>query len=122
MEKQWMPQVAGILDIVSGAAGLAIGLFIAVGRHAARAAAAGAAAPPRMPGFGMFPLMPGIFGPGLGIALIVISVLAIVGGVFALRSRVWGLALAGSIAAVISGRLLGIVALVFAVLGRRDFR
>lgn len=128
MEKSWMPTVAGILDIVSGAFGMVIGLFMTFARHAARVAGAAgrAAAPGAVPHgswFGMhLPTMPGVFSPGMGIALIVISLLAIVGGVFALRIRTWGMALAGSIAAVISGRLLGVIALIFTVLGKKEFK
>jgi hypothetical protein len=70
--------------------------------------------------------MPPFFFPGMslamGITLIVLGALAIVGGVYSLRIKNWGLALAGSIGAVITGRLLGIVALIFIVLGRKDFQ
>ena len=69
--------------------------------------------------------MPHFFFPGmglaLGIALIVLGVLAIVGGVYALKNKTWGLALAGSIAAVFTGRLLGVLSLIFIVLGKKDF-
>jgi hypothetical protein len=127
MEKPWMPLVAGILDIVSGAFGLVVGLFMTFARHATRAAGGAGAGPvpgatAHFPGFGMFPQMHGLFSPAMGIALIIISVLAIVGGIFALRIKTWGLALAGSIAAVISGRLLGVLALIFTVLGKKDFK
>jgi hypothetical protein len=65
--------------------------------------------------------IPAGFHPWMGIALIVISILAVVGGVFALRAKNWGMALAGSIGAVISGRLLGVIALILTVLGKKDF-
>jgi hypothetical protein len=124
MEKPWMPVVAGILDIVSGAMGVAMGLFMALHLHAARAIQA---APRFAPNPGVtLPQMPPIFFPGmglaLGIALIVLGALAIVGGIHALKVKAWGLALAGAIAGVITGRLLGIVALIFIVLGRKDFQ
>ena len=123
MEKPWMPVVAGILDIVSGAFGVVVGLFMALHLHAARAIQA---APKFAPNPGTLPQMPPIFSPGMGmamgIALIVLGVLAIIGGIFALRTKVWGLALAGSIGAVITGRLLGVLALIFIVLSRKDFQ
>ncbi|MGD0353919.1 MAG: hypothetical protein ABSB31_00555 [Dehalococcoidia bacterium] len=136
MEKTWMPTVAGILDIVSGAFGLCMGLFMTFARHAASAVpnaarqAAGAipnaarqaaGAIPNASRFGMHPPIPAGFHPWMGIALIVISILAVIGGIFALRVKNWGLALAGSIAAVISGRLLGVLALILIVLGKKDF-
>jgi len=44
-----------------------------------------------------------------------------VGGVFALRRRFWGLALAGSICALSGATVLGILAIVFVVMGRSEF-
>jgi hypothetical protein len=96
--------------------------------HASRAAQAAEGAVPRFAPHigGGIPPMPPFFFPGMGIAMgitmIVLGALAIVGGVYALRVKTWGLALAGSIAAVLTGRLLGVVALVFTVLGRKDFQ
>ena len=51
-----------------------------------------------------------------------LSILAIVGGVYALRKRIWGLALAGSIAATMSFSLLGIPALVFTIKAKKQFK
>ncbi|MGA2367858.1 MAG: hypothetical protein ABSF74_04725 [Dehalococcoidia bacterium] len=125
MEKSWMPTVAGILDIVSGAFGLCMGLLMTFARHAAsavpNAARQAAGAVPNASRFGMYPPIPAGFHPWMGIALVVISILAVIGGVFALRAKNWGLALAGSICAVISGRLLGVVALILTALGKKDF-
>jgi hypothetical protein len=130
MNKPWMPVVAGILDIISGVAGVVMGLFMALPLHAARVAQAApgatqGAAPRIAPHLGALPQMPHLFFPGMGLAMgitiAVIGVLAIVGGIFALKNKVWGLALAGSIGAVLTGRLLGVLALIFIVLGRKDF-
>ena len=125
MTKSWMPTVAGILDIVSGAMGLCMGLFMTLARRAAGAvpgaARQAAGAVPNAPRFGMHLPIPAGFHPWMGIALIVISILAVVGGVFALRAKNWGMALAGSIGAMISGRLLGVIALILTVLGKKDF-
>ena len=55
--------------------------------------------------------------PGLAIAT-----LAIVGGVFAIRRRKWGWALAGSIAAALVPFPLGIVAIVLLVLSKNEFK
>ncbi len=130
MNKPWMPVVAGILDIVSGAMGVMFGLFMAIPMHAARLAqaapgATGRIAPRVAPHMGAIPHMPPFFFPGMGIVmgivLALIGVLAIVGGVYALKTKGWGLALAGSIGAVLTGRLLGVLALILIVLGRKDF-
>jgi hypothetical protein len=127
MVKPWMPVVAGLLDIVSGALGIVVGLCMSLRMLAVRAAQVAPGAAPRVsPDAGNFPQMPHMFFPGMGIAfaiaLLVIGVLAIVGGVYALRLKVWGLALAGAIAAVITGPVIGLLALIFTVLGREDFR
>lgn len=127
MVKPWMPVVAGLLDIVSGAMGVIAGLCISLRMFAARALQDAAGVAPRVsPHAGNFPQMPHMFFPGLGIAfgitLLVIGVLAIIGGVYALKLKAWGLALAGSIGAVITGPVIGLLALIFTVLGREDFR
>ena len=127
MVKPWMPVVAGLLDIVSGALGIVVGLCMSLRMFAVRAAQAAPGVAPRVsPHAGNFPQMPHVIFPGMGIAfaiaLLVIGVLAIVGGVYALRLKVWGLALAGAIAAVITGPVIGLLALIFTVLGREDFQ
>ena len=127
MVKPWMPVVAGLLDIVSGSLGILVGLCMSLRMFALKAAqAASGVAPGIAPHAGKYPQMPHMFFPGMGIALgivlIAIGVLAIVGGAYALRLKVWGLALAGSIGAVITGPVIGLLALIFTVLGREDFQ
>jgi hypothetical protein len=55
--------------------------------------------------------------------LVAVSIVAIVGGVYALRRRAWGLALAGAICSVFTvwGWVLGVVAIVFIALGKDEF-
>jgi len=50
-----------------------------------------------------------------------LGVLAIVGGVFGIRKRLWGLALAGSIAAFLTFWLCGIPAIIFTAIGKSEF-
>lgn len=60
----------------------------------------------------------------LGIVLIILGAVTIVGGLESILRRSWGLALAGSIIAIIFGgitMILGIVALVFVSLTRNEF-
>jgi uncharacterized membrane protein len=58
----------------------------------------------------------------IGAPLIVLGIVAIVGGIYALRRRLWGLALAGSICALLGPwALLGILAIVFVSLGKGEF-
>jgi hypothetical protein len=57
----------------------------------------------------------------LGLLSALVGVLAIVGGVFALRRKHWGWALAGSIAATLVFFPCGIPAIIFVSLGKPEF-
>ncbi len=104
MEKTWKPTGAGILAIIAGAIQVIFGTIFAT-----------------VAGFvGAFIGM-GWLG-AIGAPLIIFGVIAIVGGIYALRRRVWGLALAGSICALIGPWfILGILAIIFVALGKREF-
>lgn len=56
----------------------------------------------------------------VGVPLLVLGIIAIVGGVSALRRKSFGLSLAGAICALPSA-LLGILAVIFIALGKREF-
>jgi hypothetical protein len=104
MEKTWKPTVGGILAIIAGALQVIAGLVVAI--------------------FGSiftFWIM-GWFGV-IGVPLIVFGIVAIIGGIYALRREVWGLALAGSICALIGPWfILGVLAIVFVSLGKGEFK
>jgi uncharacterized OB-fold protein len=99
-----LPKAAGILSIIAGAIGLIIGITVA-----ALVETVGA--------------LTGFWGLGaIGAPLIVIGIISIVGGVFALQRRIWGLALAGAICALmwpVTG--LGIPAIIFVALSKNEF-
>ena len=57
----------------------------------------------------------------IAIPLIIINAVAIIGGIYAIQRRGWGLALAGSICAIFPSRLLGIPAIIFIALSRKEF-
>ena len=104
----WMPLTAGILDLVAGVPALIIGILVAAG-------------------LGALGWLSGIAGVGvimaaIGVSLIIFAIIAIAGGVFALRKRTWGLALAGSIFALFCAWILGIPAIVFTVMGKKHFK
>ena len=101
-ERTWRPTTAGILNIVAGAIGLISGIVVVV---------VGEALGPLI-GFGL---------GAIGAPLIVFGIIAIVGGVVALRRRLWGLALAGSILALFCVFILGIPAIIFVAQARREF-
>jgi hypothetical protein len=56
----------------------------------------------------------------IGGCLGVLGIVAVVGGISAIRRKRFGLSLAGAICALISG-LLGVLAVVFVALGKREF-
>jgi len=112
MERTWKPTTAGILTIIAGCIGLLIGMGLAVGLGIAGV---------------LIDMIPGFIGGGLlvliAVPAIILGVVAIVGGVYALKRRLWGLALAGSICALIGPWfLLGILAIIFVSLGKREFK
>jgi hypothetical protein len=106
--KTWMPMVAGILDIVAGSLGaiLAIALIFvgALMRFV-----------PDIPPY-LFPIF-----TALSIPFAIVGILAIIGGIYALRRKIWGLALAGSIAAFFPSWLLGLAAIVLTALSKKEF-
>ena len=116
MDKTWMPLVAGILDIVAGALTLIGGIiyFIVGGLFFAMLSGNISA------GEEFLAFLPVIFMffAALGI---IIGILAVIGGIFALRNKIWGLALAGSIAAIIPFWPLGIASIVFTALSKDEF-
>jgi hypothetical protein len=104
MEKTWKPTVGGILAIIAGALQVILGLIVVI--------------------FGsIFTFwMMGLFG-AFGAPLIVFGIVAIIGGIYSLRREVWGLALAGSICALIGPWfILGVLAIIFVSLGKGEFK
>jgi hypothetical protein len=98
MERTWKPTAAGILCIIAGA------ICVVPGTAVASLLAS--------MGVGWL--------SAIGAPLIILGIITIVGGIYALRRRRWGLALAGSICALIGGGfgLIGtLVILVFVALG-----
>jgi hypothetical protein len=109
-------RVAGILNLVSGGMGILFGLYlIALGVFFVSAM------------FGSFgyPGSPMSFMTViyvvLGIITIGCSIVCIVGGVFALKRKHWGWALAGAITGVFAFFPCGIAAIIFAVMGKDEF-
>ena len=58
---------------------------------------------------------------GLAIPSLIIAILALVGGIFAVQRKQWGLALAGSIAAILSLFPLGIASTVLTAISKEEF-
>jgi len=113
MEKTNKPTVAGILDIITGALELiwAICLFIGF------CVTSGACGIPvgDVPAF-----VPGLI-LGMAFISVIIAILCLIGGIFAVQRKRWGWALTGSIAAILSFFPLGIPAVIFTAQSRDEF-
>ena len=120
MERTWKPTTAGILSIIAGAAGIAGGVLIALfgGILGLVSALVGSLGEIAVSGF--LDGLGGIIGV-IGAAAIGLGIVAIIGGIFALRRRVWGLALTGAILATSSMPVLGVLAIIFVSMGKKEF-
>jgi len=115
MEKTWKPTTAGILAIIAGILGI-VGGAITIGLSAIGSMFSGM--------LGMGPAFPGFWigaAIGWGVALIIFGIIAIIGGSHARHRRKWGWALTGCILAIPAFVPLGILALIFIILGRNEF-
>lgn len=115
----WMPTAAGILSIISGTIGLiGIAFLIAFGATFGEEIARDVLTsigflqtvlPLRIIGF-------------ISIPLFIISMVAIIGGIYAIQRKIWGLALAGAICAIVPAQLLGILSVVFIAISKKEFK
>ncbi|UCE05715.1 MAG: hypothetical protein JSW07_19310 [bacterium] len=111
MEKTWKPMVAGILDIVTGAFALLSVIGLVIGIVVIESEVVG----PGVPDFVTTILWI------LAIPFLIIGVLAIIGGIYSLQRKKWGLALAGTIATIVYWFFVGIPAIVFISQSKDEF-
>ena len=104
-----MPMIAGILLIVEAGFKLLILFGILV-------ASIFMIAP-----MSSFPINTVALIPIVMVPLLAWAVLALVGGIFSLQRKRWGLSLAGAIVAILPFSLLGMTALVLIVLSKNEF-
>jgi len=105
VKETWMPTTAGILTVISGACHLLIGLTALVWAEL----------------IGDFF---GIFGFGIiGVPYIIIGIISIIGGVFAIKRRTWWLALVGAIFALMwPSSLFGVLSIIFVCISKKEFK
>ena len=111
MQKTRKPIIGAILSIASGAMGILGTASYAIGFGDAGS------------GFGrgdMPPFVPSIIF-GLPIPALIIALLAVAGGIFAMRRKNWNWAIAGAIAAALSFILLGIPAIILVAMSKDEF-
>lgn len=133
MERTWKPTTAGILTIIRGSMRIAFGIVVIVAGGWVGALAgldwsswveewAGVYG---LEAIDLQSILTEIFGISstvliaIGIVLLVFGVVALVGGISAIKRKRWGLALAGSILSLPG--ILGILAIIFLSLGKKEF-
>jgi hypothetical protein len=133
MERTWKPLTGGILSIIGGAAAIGKGVMILLVRGVLGSAdwsnwlgQWGNFMGPGMIGPGMMHLPGGghllsMLALGAGIALIIVGIIAVIGGAYAIKRRNWGLALAGSILSLAGVPPVGVFAIIFVALARKEF-
>ena len=122
VKRTWKPIVAGILNIVGGALRIlgSIAVLIGIMFFIPVATSVGPGPVPEMERW----LIPGVLETILIIAtvfLLIVGIIPIIGGIYALQRKKWGLALAGSIAAIFGSTLLGILATIFMAQSKDEF-
>ena len=105
-----MPLVAGICIIVAGATKILTAIGLAAGLAYLRV----------QPHLHFGANESTILLTGM-IPLIILGVVSIAGGIFAIRRQVWGMALTGAIAAFLPSGILGILAIIFVAMSRNEF-
>jgi hypothetical protein len=115
--KTWKPTVAGILSIVAGSLIVVSGLTLLVlgGTFVGAISGPSLHVPPLVASNIMSFLVI------IAIPMIVLGAVSILGGIFSLKRRLWGLALAGAICALAPYLVLGILAIIFVSLGKDEF-
>ena len=109
MERPWCPLTAGILDIISGIWALCWVFVLALGGGITSIVSD---VPQWVPTL--------LF--GLAIPFALLALLAVIGGIFALQRKSWGLALAGSISAFFCCFILGIVSIILVAISHHEFK
>jgi Ca2+/H+ antiporter len=117
IKRTWKPVTAGILEIIEGSLSVLvfIGLIIAYFIVADNITVLDLTNIPRAW------VTPTVL-ISLAIPSLILGVLEIIGGIYALITRKWGLALTGAIATIISNLLLGIPAVILIALAKDEFK
>lgn len=117
MEHTWKPTTAGVLSIIAGSFTVGLGLLLVLFGGVLSGILA-AAEVPEIALLVPFPVFGIVAAP-----LIIVGAVAIIGGAYALKRKLWPLALAGAICALFPPQsgILGVLAIVFVVLGKDEF-
>jgi hypothetical protein len=103
MERTWKGTTAGILTIIGGIVGIVFGSFAIFGTTLAAS-------------------LTGLAWIGaIGGGLLALGIIALIGGIFTLRRKSWGFALTGAILAMFPIVPMGILAIIFVAMGKKEF-
>jgi len=115
MRKTAMTTAAGTLSILAGVANMLVAFLLFIGMLVIQGAI----------GFVAIPFWVPVNVPAvlflLSIPFIAAGALALIGGIYAVQRRKWGLALAGSVAAFFPRGIFGLVSVILLVLSRDEF-
>lgn len=114
MEKSWMPTTGGILNIICGAADILGGIVLIIMGAVSGLITQFASAD--IPAWVLI-----IIFSVVGVFMVILGLIALIGGVYALRRKIWGMALAGSIISFFIIWPLGIASIVFIALSKKEF-
>ncbi len=113
VQKTAMPTAAGILSIISGASHL-IGFLVLLVMGIFWSA---------MPDFRGYPYFewPTAVFITLAIILLITGIIIIIGGIYTLKRKYWGWALAAAILAFLPFNLIGLAAIILVALSKKEF-
>ena len=111
MNKTWKSQVGGILAIIGGVIGLLASMGILIAITVLNTIWSWGLLPINVIGILWIILVP----------MFICGVLAIIGGIFAVQRKKYGMALTGAIAALFPGWIFGLGAIVFTAISRDEF-
>ena len=104
-ENTWKPSTAGTLNIIAGSFGIAGGVYFASIDTM---------------DWQLPPVVIAIVGI-VGVTRIALGAIALMGGIFARKRKLWELAMAGSIIAILCAPPLGILSTIFVSLSKKEF-
>jgi len=109
MENSWRTATAGILDIISGVGMLFVCFWLVL---AGGITSVVGDVPQWLPGFFFV----------LSVPLVILSILAAIGGIYSIKKKHWGLALTGAIASFFCCFIFGIISIILTALSRSEFK
>ena len=123
-KRTWKPTTAGILNIVSGGLSLVSVMFMVIWIQALNVSGGVQFLEDLwdelgIEGFNADFLI--VLLVSISICSAVLGVFSVIGGIYALQRRKWGLALTGSIASILGQTVLGILATIFVAMSRDEF-